>query len=142
MAAAIQHAQATSTHQNTALTNGHADPIDSVPPPAPVAPGNKKGKGKKDKYGPDEMSKALAAKISQLEQDAAGEKDQEAEIGAWSFLHFAGGKESSLANFSSPRRQSVRSKRQLVTSTSYSTISNHSIRSKLSRGSTPSYWRI
>jgi hypothetical protein len=82
MAAAIRHAQATSTHQNTALTNGHTDPLDSVPPPAPVAPGNKKGKGKKDKYGPDEMSKALAAKISQLEQDAAGEKDQEAEIGA------------------------------------------------------------
>jgi hypothetical protein len=88
MAAAIRHAQATSTHQNAALTNGHTDRIDPVPPPAPMAPGNKKGKGKKDKYGPDEMSKALAAKISQLEQDAAGEKDQEAEIGAWSFLHF------------------------------------------------------
>lgn len=30
---------------------------------------------------PNETSKLLAAKISQLEQDAAGEKDQEAEIG-------------------------------------------------------------
>jgi hypothetical protein len=77
-----QHAPASATPQNTNLTNGHMDPLDSVPPPAPAAPANKKAKGKKDKYGPDEMSKALAAKISQLEQDAAGEKDQEAEIGA------------------------------------------------------------
>jgi hypothetical protein len=100
MAAAIQHAQATSTPQNNALTNGHTDPVDSVPPPTPIAPGNKKGKGKKDKYGPDEMSKALAAKISQLEQDAAGEKDQEAEIGAWSFRILLRKNQSSLANFS------------------------------------------
>lgn len=40
----------------------------------------KKGKGKKH-ADPGETSKLLAAKISQLEQDAAGEKDQEAEIG-------------------------------------------------------------
>jgi hypothetical protein len=82
MAAVSQHAPATATPQSATLTNGHADPLDSVPPPAPAAPANKKAKGKKDKYGPNEMSKALAAKISQLEQDAAGEKDQEAEIGA------------------------------------------------------------
>jgi hypothetical protein len=41
----------------------------------------KKAKGKKA-ADPNETSKLLAAKISQLEQDAAGEKDQEAEIGA------------------------------------------------------------
>jgi hypothetical protein len=41
----------------------------------------KKNKGKKA-ADPNETSKLLAAKISQLEQDAAGEKDQEAEIGA------------------------------------------------------------
>jgi hypothetical protein len=40
----------------------------------------KKSKGKKA-ADPNETSKLLAAKISQLEQDAAGEKDQEAEIG-------------------------------------------------------------
>jgi len=40
----------------------------------------KKAKGKKEKPGVDETSKLLAAKISQLEQDAAGEKDQEAEV--------------------------------------------------------------
>ncbi|KAF3481615.1 uncharacterized protein GIQ15_04374 [Arthroderma uncinatum] len=39
----------------------------------------KKAKGKKH-ADPGETSKLLAAKISQLEQDAAGEKDQEAEI--------------------------------------------------------------
>lgn len=42
---------------------------------------SKKNKGKKV-TDPNETSKLLAAKISQLEQDAAGEKDQEAEIGA------------------------------------------------------------
>lgn len=41
----------------------------------------KKNKGKKV-ADPNETSKLLAAKISQLEQDAAGEKDQEQEIGA------------------------------------------------------------
>ncbi|RJE22971.1 hypothetical protein PHISCL_04698 [Aspergillus sclerotialis] len=40
---------------------------------------SKKNKGKKV-TDPNETSKLLAAKISQLEQDAAGEKDQEAEI--------------------------------------------------------------
>lgn len=42
----------------------------------------KKNKGKKV-ADPNETSKLLAAKISQLEQDAAGEKDQEQEIGAF-----------------------------------------------------------
>ena len=41
---------------------------------------SKKNKGKKA-TDPNETSKLLAAKISQLEQDAAGEKDQEMEIG-------------------------------------------------------------
>ncbi|KAJ5096080.1 hypothetical protein NUU61_005436 [Penicillium alfredii] len=40
---------------------------------------SKKNKGKKV-ADPNETSKLLAAKISQLEQDAAGEKDQEVEI--------------------------------------------------------------
>lgn len=40
----------------------------------------KKGKQKK-MTDPNETSKMLAAKIAQLESDAAGEKDQEAEIG-------------------------------------------------------------
>jgi hypothetical protein len=44
----------------------------------------KKNKGKKV-ADPNETSKLLAAKISQLEQDAAGEKDQEQEIGMWLF---------------------------------------------------------
>lgn len=44
---------------------------------------SKKNKAKKVP-DPTETSKLLAAKISQLEQDAAGEKDQEAEIGMFS----------------------------------------------------------
>lgn len=72
--------------QSANLTNGHTELPESIPQPAPVATTSKKGKGKKDKYGPDETSKLLAAKISQLEQDAAGEKDQEAEIGAYGWL--------------------------------------------------------
>lgn len=49
---------------------------------------SKKNKGKKA-ADPNETSKLLAAKISQLEQDAAGEKDQEQEIGAWFTLECA-----------------------------------------------------
>ena len=63
------------------LTNGHAGAHDPMLPPSAAPTGQKKGKGRKEKIGPDETSKLLAAKISQLEQDAAGEKDQEAEIG-------------------------------------------------------------
>lgn len=43
-------------------------------------PVGKKNKGKKV-ADPNETSKLLAAKISQLEQDATNEKDQEMEIG-------------------------------------------------------------
>lgn len=65
------------------LTNGHGVVQDPMLPPASALASQKKGKGKKEKIGADETSKLLAAKISQLEQDAAGEKDQEAEIGTW-----------------------------------------------------------
>ena len=53
----------------------------SNPPPVPQpAPTSKKSKGKKS-VDPNETGKLLAQKISQLELDAAGEKDQEIEIG-------------------------------------------------------------
>ena len=64
--------------------NGHGSLPDAPnSAPAPAAPATKKGKTKK---APDanEVGKALAAKISQLELDAAGEKDQEVEIGGFS----------------------------------------------------------
>lgn len=65
-------------------TNKSAPQAAALPPAEPVAPTatstSKKAKGKKEKPGVDETSKLLAAKISQLEQDAAGEKDQEAEV--------------------------------------------------------------
>ena len=65
----------------TAQSNSTNAIRDPMLPPATAPTAQKKGKGKKEKIGPDETSKLLAAKISQLEQDAAGEKDQEAEIG-------------------------------------------------------------
>jgi G3E family GTPase len=46
------------------------------------APTSKKPAAKKP-ADPSETSKLLAAKISQLESDRAGEKDLEAEIGKW-----------------------------------------------------------
>ncbi|KAK3952777.1 myosin-like coiled-coil protein-domain-containing protein [Pseudoneurospora amorphoporcata] len=62
-------------------TNGHPNHAHETRP-APAPPANmasKKGKPKKAPE-PNEASKLIAARITQLEQDAAGEKDQEAEI--------------------------------------------------------------
>lgn len=62
-------------------SNGHAGLSD---PPAsaaiPQIPTSKKTKGKKA-ADPSETGKLLAAKINQLELDAAGDKEQELEIG-------------------------------------------------------------
>ena len=74
---------------HTNIAHGHADaPVspasaNCVPAtPTQNAPTSKKAKGKKP-ADPNETSKLLAAKISQLELDAAGEKDQELEIGTY-----------------------------------------------------------
>jgi hypothetical protein len=58
-------------HTHSEYANGHHHHNEA---------GVKKGKQKKA-TDPSEASKLIAAKISQLELDAAGEKDQEAEIG-------------------------------------------------------------
>lgn len=50
-------------------------------PAQPAPPMAKKGKGKKS-ADPSEQQKQIQAKIAQLEQDAAGDKEQELEIGA------------------------------------------------------------
>ncbi|KAK3940713.1 alpha-taxilin [Diplogelasinospora grovesii] len=68
---------------DSSLTNGHP-PHSNENRPAPAPPAtatmaSKKGKQKKATE-PNEASKLIAARISQLELDAAGEKDQEAEI--------------------------------------------------------------
>ena len=67
-------------HQNNRPTIARFDPLFERPGEMSSAAMSKKNKGKKV-ADPNETSKLLAAKISQLEQDAAGEKDQEAEIG-------------------------------------------------------------
>lgn len=70
------------------FVNGHGalsdSPASSSAPPPPVA---KKGKGKKA-VDPSETGKLLAAKINQLELDAAGDKEQEAEIGRYKSFFF------------------------------------------------------
>lgn len=68
-----------SNHVEAALTNGlHDDHSHSHhSPPLP----KKASKVKKSAKSSDEASRLLYARINQLEQDAAGEKDQELEIG-------------------------------------------------------------
>lgn len=72
--------------------NGHAGSLDSpasdnAAAPPPMAPTATKAKSKKA-VDPNETGKLLAAKINQLELDAAGEKDQEIEIGKYSHIDY------------------------------------------------------
>lgn len=76
-------------HGDASAVNGHHSHVhdhSTAPNSAGLSNASKKGKMKKT-TDPNEASKLIAAKISQLELDAAGEKDQEAEIGASSYLH-------------------------------------------------------
>lgn len=68
------------------VANGHAAHThENRPAPAPPSAAAMTGKkGKQKKPEPTEASKLIAQRISQLELDAAGEKDQEAEIGGCS----------------------------------------------------------
>ncbi|KAI9742231.1 MAG: hypothetical protein M1818_004131 [Claussenomyces sp. TS43310] len=68
-------------HGDAIYSNGHHHHHDAAGHPAPSVSSNSSKKGKAKKAtDPNEASKLIAAKISQLELDAAGEKDQEAEI--------------------------------------------------------------
>lgn len=73
------------SHNDPSYTNGHSHQHHhhhEPPQQQPALTGvSKKGKNRKA-ADPNEASKLIAAKISQLESDAAGEKDQEVEIGA------------------------------------------------------------
>jgi len=85
----IARATMSTPNPSTAPTNGRPA-TESVPPngqsgaaqavPAAAAPSGKKGKAKKMPE-PSEASKLIAQRISQLEMDAALDKDQEAELG-------------------------------------------------------------
>jgi hypothetical protein len=57
--------------------------------PAPVPAPAKKGKGKKA-TDPSEQQKQIQAKIAQLELDQAGDKEQELEIGASTYMRREG----------------------------------------------------
>lgn len=82
VSAGSRASSASHPHLDSSYTNGvpHHHHDAGAPQQSSSANASKKGKQKKM---PDnsEASKLIAAKISQLELDAAGEKDQEAEIG-------------------------------------------------------------
>jgi hypothetical protein len=70
-------------HIDSTVTNGHHPHHESAGlTSGPGTSASKKAKNRKA-TDPNEASKLIAAKISQLELDAAGEKDQEAEIGMY-----------------------------------------------------------
>jgi hypothetical protein len=75
-----------STGSNNEYLNSNGTLPSMQPPTPPAAPagaaGSKKSKSKKA-VDPNETGKLLAAKVKQLELDAAGEKDQELEIGGY-----------------------------------------------------------
>jgi hypothetical protein len=88
---APQAPPATASSRSSSIVNGHGhgnhgsagSPDSSAATtaiPSQPAPVSKKPKGKKT-TDPNETSKLLAAKITQLELDATVEKDQEVEIG-------------------------------------------------------------
>lgn len=79
---------------DTALSNGHDGHVHPAPPVS-----GKKAKGKKA-IDSTEASRLLQARISQLEQDAAGEKDQELEIGKSALIN-------TVVQVSAPSRNSV-----------------------------------
>lgn len=69
-------------HLDSSYANGHHHPPHDAGGSQSSGSANAAKKGKQKKAtDPNEASKLIAAKISQLELDAAGEKDQEAEIG-------------------------------------------------------------
>lgn len=68
----------------TATQSSHAHPsnmtngdLHDLPPPAATT---RKGKGKKEKPSAEENAKLVQARLSQLEQERAGEKTQQAEV--------------------------------------------------------------
>lgn len=73
----VNNAVSTRASSIASCSNHHPDEGGAPPPQQTMT--SKKSKAKKA-VDPDETSKLLAAKISQLESDRAGEKDQEAEI--------------------------------------------------------------
>lgn len=77
-------AQSHSSRASPALdASGSDSTLAAAPPPPPTAgPVSKKNKAKKGAPDTNDAHKQLQAKIAQLEQDAAGRSEEDAEIGA------------------------------------------------------------
>lgn len=88
--AAPQH-QPQSSRASPASLHEHREdtPLPAAPPPPPsTAPTGKKTKAKKGAPDTNDAHKQLQAKIAQLEQDAAGKTEEDAEIGVSLLLAF------------------------------------------------------
>jgi len=80
---AAQH-QTHSSRASPASVHEHRDdaPLPAAPPPPPNnGPAGKKSKAKKGAADTNDAHKQLQAKIAQLEQDATGRAEEDAEIG-------------------------------------------------------------
>jgi len=87
---AAQYPPATSVmgDSRSSSVSQQAAPVSAPAPPTQSLSASqtaKKGKGKKN-ADPVDASKQIAAKIAQLELDAAGERDQEAEIRGYTLI--------------------------------------------------------
>jgi hypothetical protein len=82
---ASQH-QPHSSHPSPASVHEHHEdaPLPAAPPPPSNGPAGKKTKSKKGAADTTDAHKQLQAKIAQLEQDATGRAEEDAEIGVFS----------------------------------------------------------
>lgn len=62
--------------------SGSDSTLPAAPPPPPANPVAKKNKPKKGAATDQDAARQLEAKIAQLERDAAGRSEEDAEIGA------------------------------------------------------------
>lgn len=93
MATIAQKRQPTSAHprlhqdanRSTPASSAAMTPSQHPPAPAPAPTTTKKAKAKKA-TDPSEQQKQIQAKIAQLELDQVGEKEQDLEIGASSYI--------------------------------------------------------
>lgn len=79
----------TQSHQDSGHTETSSSPVkmantsnNGAQPAAPAPPAARKGKGKKN-TDPVDTNKLLEQTMARLERDVAGDKEQEAEIGAY-----------------------------------------------------------
>lgn len=81
MATVAPQPQSSRASPASQLENASDSTLASAPPPPPANPVGKKTKAKKGAPDQTDAARQLQAKIAQLEQDAAGRSEEDAEIG-------------------------------------------------------------